>query len=72
MGAARRAGHRATIRPAADGTDSVEVITVQLAALRIEARRSYTVELRLVDGGPAARFLQRVKQFVEQPYLWLV
>lgn len=46
-------GHgRAMIRPAADGTNSVEVITVQLAALRIEARRSYTVELRLVDGGP--------------------
>ena len=27
---------------------------------------------RLVDGAPAARFLQRVKQYVESPYLWLV
>ncbi len=33
---------------------------------------SLTLDHRLVDGAPAARFLQRVKQFVEQPYLWLV
>ena len=32
---------------------------------------SLTFDHRLVDGGPAARFLQRVKQLVEQPYLWL-
>jgi pyruvate dehydrogenase E2 component (dihydrolipoamide acetyltransferase) len=32
---------------------------------------SLTFDHRLVDGAPAARFLQRVKQFVEQPYLWL-
>jgi pyruvate dehydrogenase E2 component (dihydrolipoamide acetyltransferase) len=25
---------------------------------------------RLVDGAPAARFLQRVKQYIEQPFLW--
>jgi len=33
---------------------------------------SLTFDHRLVDGAPAARFLQRVKQFVEQPYLWLI
>jgi pyruvate dehydrogenase E2 component (dihydrolipoamide acetyltransferase) len=32
---------------------------------------SLTFDHRLVDGAPAARFLQRVRQFVEQPYLWL-
>jgi pyruvate dehydrogenase E2 component (dihydrolipoamide acetyltransferase) len=33
---------------------------------------SLTFDHRLVDGAPAARFLQRIKQFIEQPYLWLV
>ncbi len=33
---------------------------------------SLTFDHRLVDGAPAARFLQRVKQFLERPYLWLV
>lgn len=33
---------------------------------------SLTFDHRLVDGGPAAAFLQRIKQFVESPYLWLV
>lgn len=32
---------------------------------------SLTFDHRLVDGAPAARFLQRVKQLVEKPYLWL-
>lgn len=32
---------------------------------------SLTFDHRLVDGGPAAQFLQRVKRFVEHPYLWL-
>jgi len=32
---------------------------------------SLTFDHRLVDGAPAARFLKQVKQFVEQPYLWL-
>jgi pyruvate dehydrogenase E2 component (dihydrolipoamide acetyltransferase) len=26
---------------------------------------------RLVDGGPAARFLQYIKDLIEEPYLWL-
>jgi pyruvate dehydrogenase E2 component (dihydrolipoamide acetyltransferase) len=33
---------------------------------------SLTFDHRLVDGAPAARFLQRVKQLIEEPYLWLV
>jgi len=32
---------------------------------------SLTFDHRLVDGAPAARALQRIKQLVEQPYLWL-
>ncbi len=32
---------------------------------------SLTFDHRLVDGAPAARFLQRIKQYVEQPYLLL-
>ncbi len=33
---------------------------------------SLTFDHRLVDGATAARFLQRVRQFIAQPYLWLV
>ncbi len=33
---------------------------------------SLTFDHRLVDGAPAARFLQRVKQLIEKPYLILV
>jgi pyruvate dehydrogenase E2 component (dihydrolipoamide acetyltransferase) len=32
---------------------------------------SLTFDHRLVDGAPAARFLRRVKQFIEEPYLLL-
>jgi pyruvate dehydrogenase E2 component (dihydrolipoamide acetyltransferase) len=50
------------------------VVTDQ-AAERIQVRRmvalSLTFDHRLVDGAPAARFLQRVKNLVEQPSLWL-
>ncbi len=42
----------------------------------VEIRRMMTLSLtfdhRIVDGAPAARFLQRVKKLVEEPYLWLV
>jgi pyruvate dehydrogenase E2 component (dihydrolipoamide acetyltransferase) len=41
-------------------------------AVRTMVALSLTFDHRLVDGAPAARFLQRVKQFVEQPYLWMV
>jgi pyruvate dehydrogenase E2 component (dihydrolipoamide acetyltransferase) len=30
-----------------------------------------TFDHRLVDGAPAARFLQRVKQLIERPHLLL-
>jgi len=49
---------------------------VDAEAERIAIRQmvflSLTFDHRLVDGAPAARFLQRVKQFIEKPYLWLV
>jgi pyruvate dehydrogenase E2 component (dihydrolipoamide acetyltransferase) len=32
---------------------------------------SLTFDHRVVDGGPAARFLNRVREYVEQPYQWL-
>ena len=41
----------------------------------IVARSMWTLSLtfdhRLVDGAPAARFLQRIKQLIELPYLLL-
>ena len=41
----------------------------------VVVRQMWTLSLafdhRLVDGAPAARFLQRVKQMVENPYLLL-
>jgi pyruvate dehydrogenase E2 component (dihydrolipoamide acetyltransferase) len=41
------------------------------STIRTMVTLSLTFDHRLVDGAPAARFLQRIKQFVEQPYLWL-
>ena len=32
---------------------------------------SLTFDHRVVDGGPAARFLNAIRKYVEQPYLWL-
>jgi pyruvate dehydrogenase E2 component (dihydrolipoamide acetyltransferase) len=32
---------------------------------------SLTFDHRIVDGGPAARFLQRIKHYVERPIVWL-
>jgi pyruvate dehydrogenase E2 component (dihydrolipoyllysine-residue acetyltransferase) len=40
-------------------------------AIRSMAALSLTFDQRLVESAPAARFLQRVKQCVEAPYLWL-
>ena len=51
-------------------------VVVDVASERVAIRHmlflSLTFDHRLVDGAPAARFLQRVKQYVEKPYLWLV
>ena len=51
-------------------------IVMDAEAERVAIRQmvflSLTFDHRLVDGAPAARFLQRVKQYVEKPYLWLV
>ena len=38
--------------------------------LRQMVSLSLSFDHRLVDGAPAAKFLQRIKQFVEQPFLW--
>lgn len=42
---------------------------------KVKARKmlalSLTFDHRLVDGAPVARFLQRIKQLIETPYLWL-
>src|SRR5579859_166666 len=51
-------------------------VVVDAAAERVAIRQmmflSLTFDHRLVDGAPAARCLQRIKQLMEQPYLWLV
>ncbi len=44
----------------------------QRLAIRHMMSLSLTFDHRAVDGAPAARFLQRIKQYVETPYLWLV
>jgi pyruvate dehydrogenase E2 component (dihydrolipoamide acetyltransferase) len=44
----------------------------EITAIRHMLFLSLTFDHRVVDGAPAARFLQRIKQFIEQPYLWLV
>jgi pyruvate dehydrogenase E2 component (dihydrolipoamide acetyltransferase) len=50
-------------------------VVVDVAAERVAIRHmvflSLTFDHRLVDGAPAARFLQRIKQYVEKPYLWV-
>ena len=48
------------------------VVVDDQPAIRSMITLSLTFDHRLVDGAPAARFLQRVKQYIEQPYLWLV
>ncbi len=44
----------------------------QTVAIRHMMFLSLTFDHRLVDGGPAARFLQAIKQAIEHPYLWLL
>jgi pyruvate dehydrogenase E2 component (dihydrolipoamide acetyltransferase) len=43
----------------------------ETVAVRKMIALSLTFDHRVVDGAPAARFLKRVKQFVEQPLVWL-
>ena len=43
----------------------------ETVAIRKMLALSLTFDHRLVDGAPAARFLQQVKRWVEQPYGWL-
>jgi pyruvate dehydrogenase E2 component (dihydrolipoamide acetyltransferase) len=40
-------------------------------AIRHMVVLSLTFDHRLVDGAPAARFLQGITRYVENPYLWL-
>jgi pyruvate dehydrogenase E2 component (dihydrolipoamide acetyltransferase) len=51
-------------------------VVVDVEAERVAVRKmlalSLTFDHRIVDGAPAARFLQRVKHFVEHPTLWLI
>ena len=41
-------------------------------AIRKMLALSLTFDHRVVDGGPAARFLQAIKRSIEQPYGWLI
>jgi pyruvate dehydrogenase E2 component (dihydrolipoamide acetyltransferase) len=41
-------------------------------AVRKMIALSLTFDHRVVDGAPAARFLQQIKRWVEQPYGWLI
>lgn len=43
----------------------------ETVAVRRMMALSLTFDHRAVDGGPAARFLNRVRAFVERPFLWL-
>lgn len=43
----------------------------EIVAIRQTMILSLTFDHRLIDGAQAARFLQRVKRFVENPYLWM-
>ena len=47
-------------------------VDAERLAIRHMMSLSLTFDHRVVDGAPAARFLQRVKQYIETPYLWLV
>jgi len=46
------------------------VVNGQLA-IRQLMRLSMTFDHRIVDGGPAARFLQGISRYIESPYLLL-
>ncbi|HEX7556966.1 MAG TPA: dihydrolipoamide acetyltransferase family protein [Leptolinea sp.] len=44
----------------------------EIVAIRQVMILSLTFDHRLIDGAQAGRFLQRLKRFVENPYLWIV
>lgn len=48
------------------------VVLEDQAIIRTMLSLSLTFDHRLIDGAPAARCLQRIKQYIEEPYLWLV
>ena len=56
---------RIVARPVVIDEETEEVAVRKMLTL------SLTFDHRLVDGGPAARFLQRIKQYVERPIVWL-
>jgi pyruvate dehydrogenase E2 component (dihydrolipoamide acetyltransferase) len=43
----------------------------ETVAIRKMLALSLTFDHRVVDGAPAARFLQQVKRWIEQPYAWV-
>ena len=48
------------------------VVVNDQPAIRTMLALSLTFDHRLVDGAPAAAFLQRIKHLIEQPYLWVL
>ncbi len=57
---------RIVARPVVIDEDAETVAVRKMMAL------SLTFDHRIVDGAPAARFLQQVKQWVEHPYRWVL
>jgi pyruvate dehydrogenase E2 component (dihydrolipoamide acetyltransferase) len=57
---------RIVARPIVVDEETEEIAVRKMMAL------SLTFDHRVVDGAPAARFLQQVKRWVEQPYAWLI
>lgn len=48
------------------------VVVEEQPVIRTMLSLSLTFDHRLIDGAPAARCLQRIKKYIEEPYLWLV
>lgn len=57
---------RIVARPVVVDADAETVAVRKMIAL------SLTFDHRVVDGAPAARFLQRIKEVIERPYVWLI